>query len=99
MTLYYLAAAVFVALSAADLLLTLKLQRLGAVERNPLLGKHPKPAVLIAFATVTTALWTAAGLWLAAKQAPGVAAVFVLGVFLRCYVIAKGLRVRKELRK
>lgn len=31
MTLYYLAAALFVALSAADLLLSLKLQRLGAV--------------------------------------------------------------------
>jgi hypothetical protein len=36
---------------------------------------------------------------LAAKQAPGVAAVFVLGCFLRAVVIAKGLRVRKELTK
>ena len=97
MTYYYLAAALFVALSVADLLLSLKLQRLGAVENNPLLGPHPKPAVLIAFAVVTTALWTGAGLWLAYKGAPGVAAVFVLGCFLRCYVIAKGLRLRKTL--
>ena len=97
MTLYYLAAVLFVALSVADLLLSLKLQRLGAVEQNPLLGPHPKPAKLIAFAAVTTALWTGAGLWLAYKGAPGVAAVFVLGCFLRLWVVVKGWKLRKEL--
>ena len=99
MTLYYGAAVLFIALSVADLLLTLKLQKLGAEEQNPLLGKHPKPDVLIAFATITTALWTWAALWLASKNAPGVIAVFLLGCFLRAYVISKGLKLLKVLKK
>ena len=89
----------FVALSVADLLLTLQVLKLGAIENNPLLGKHPKPAVLIAFAVTTTTLWLGAALWLASKGAPGVEALLSLGVFLRLYVVVKGLKLRKELSK
>lgn len=97
MTLLYLASALFVALSVMDLLQSLKLQKLGAVENNPLLGKRPKPGTLIAFAIVTTALWTGAVIWFALKGAPGVWAVLCLGIFLRAFVVVKGRKLAKKL--
>jgi hypothetical protein len=81
-----------------DLLQTLALQRLGAVENNPLLGKHPRPAVLITFAVVTTALWLGAVLWIASKGENTVAFVLVLGIVLRIKVIISGRKLHKELR-
>lgn len=97
MTYLYLASALFVALSVMDLLQSLKLQKLGAVENNPLLGKHPKPAVLIAFAVVTTAAWLGALVYFASRNVPGVAAVLALGIFGRAYVIVKGRKLAKKL--
>ncbi len=96
--LWYLAGAVFLALSVADLLQTINLQKLGAVENNPLLGKHPAPGKLIAFAVVSTALWLVAALFLASKGAPGIAAVFALGIGLRIRTVVKGWKLQRELR-
>jgi hypothetical protein len=95
---WYVFGAVFVALSVMDLLQTLALQRLGAVENNPLLGKHPRPGVLIAFGTVTTALWVAAALFLTYKQAPWIEAVWMLGIGLRVKTVVQGRKLHKELR-
>jgi hypothetical protein len=95
--LWYVAGAVFVALSVMDLLQTLALQRLGAVENNPLLGKHPKPWVLITFAVVTTALWLGAVLWIASKGEATVAFVLVLGIGLRIKTVVQGRKLHKEL--
>ena len=93
----WIASILFLALSVMDLLQTLQLQKLGAVENNPLLGKHPKPAVLIAFAVVTTALWLGAAVFLAMHDAPGIWAVIALGIGLRIRVVVKGYKLRKEL--
>jgi hypothetical protein len=95
--LWYVAGAVFVALSVWDLLQSLELQKLGAIENNPLLGKHPKPWVLITFAVVTTALWLGAVLWIASKGENTVAFVLVLGIALRIKVILSGRKLHKEL--
>jgi hypothetical protein len=95
---WYVFGAVFVALSVMDLLQTLALQKLGAVENNPLLGKHPRPAVLITFAVVTTAIWLGAVLWIASKGENTVAFVLLLGIALRVKVIISGRKLYKELR-
>ena len=95
-TLLILSAA-FLALSAADLILSLRLQKLGAVENNPLLGNHPSPRKLVTFATVSTGLWLGAALWLASEGAPGVPAVLLLGCVLRAIVVARGLKLKREL--
>ena len=98
---YYLLAALsvaFVALSAADLIQSLKLQKLGAVENNPVLGKHPAPKKMILFAVVTTGLWLAAAIWLTLKGAPGVAAVFLFAIFLRIWTIVKGRKLMEHLK-
>jgi hypothetical protein len=95
---WYVAAAVFVALSVMDLRQTLTLQKMGAVENNPLLGKHPKPAVLITFAVVTTALWLGAVLWIASKGENTVAFVLVLGIGLRIKTVVQSRKLYKELR-
>jgi hypothetical protein len=96
--LWYVAGAAFVALSVMDVVQSLALQRLGAVENNPLLGKHPKPGVLIAFGTVTTLLWVAAALFLTYKQAPWIEAVWMLGIGLRIKTVVQGRKLHKELR-
>jgi hypothetical protein len=96
--LWYVAGVAFVALSVMDVMQSLALQKLGAVENNPLLGKHPKPATLIAFGTVTTLLWVAAALFLTYKQAPWIEAVWMLGIGLRIKVIVQGRKLHKELR-
>lgn len=95
--LIYIAAVLFIVLSAMDLLQTLKLQKLGAVENNPLLGKHPAPAKLITFAVVSTALWLGVAMFLASKGAPGIEGVIALGIFLRVWVIVKGRKLHKDL--
>jgi hypothetical protein len=96
--LWYVAGIAFVALSVMDVTQSLALQRLGAVENNPLLGKHPRPAVLITFAVVTTALWLGAVLWIASKGENTVAFVLLLGIALRIKVIISGRKLHKELR-
>jgi hypothetical protein len=96
--LWYVAGAAFVALSVMDLLQTLALQKLGAIENNPLLGKHPRPAVLITFAVITTALWLGAVLWIASKGENTVAFVLLLGIGLRIKVIISGRKLYRELR-
>jgi hypothetical protein len=96
--LWYVAGIAFVALSVMDVMQSLALQRLGAVENNPLLGKHPRPGVLIAFGAVTTLLWVAAALFLTYKQAPWIEAVWMLGIGLRIKVIVQGRKLHRELR-
>jgi hypothetical protein len=95
--LWYVAGIAFIALSVMDVTQSLALQRLGAVENNPLLGKHPKPGVLIAFGAVTTALWVAAALFLTYKQAPWIEAVWMLGIGLRIKTVVQGRKLHKEL--
>jgi hypothetical protein len=77
---------------------SLALQKLGAVESNPLLGKHPKPWVLITYGTVTTALWAYAALWLTYKGAPWIEAVWILGIGLRIKTVVQSRQLYKELK-
>jgi hypothetical protein len=96
--LWYVGGALFIALSIADVMQSLTLQKLGAIENNPLLGKHPKPATLIAFGTVTTALWLWAVLWIASKGENTVAFVLVLGIGLRIKTIINSRKLYRELK-
>lgn len=95
------AAAVFVGLSASDLSLTLKNLKLGAVENNPLLGKHPKPEIVTAFAVVTTALWVGIALWIYSKgvSVSWVAGLFAWGIALRLWVVNRNYKLYKRLKK
>jgi hypothetical protein len=95
--LWYAAGVVFLALSIADVMQTLALQKMGAVEKNPLLGPHPKPGVLIAFGTVTTALWLGAALFLTYKHAPWIEAVWLLGIGLRIKTVVQSYQLHKEM--
>ena len=97
--LLWIASIVFLALSYLDLTQTLELQKLGAVENNPLLGKHPKPKTLIAFAVITTGLWLGAAIFLALKDAPGIWAVIALGIGLRAWTVSKSRKLKKELKR
>jgi hypothetical protein len=92
------AALLFLALSAADILLTLKNLKRGAVEKNPLLGKHPKPSKVIAFGVATTVLWLGAAMFFVLKGVQGAWAVFGLGIFLRVWVVSKNYKLSKELK-
>lgn len=97
--LLFIASALFAALSVADVALSIKLQKLGAVENNPLLGKHPSARKLIVFGGATTAAWLFLAVWLALNGAPYIEALFLLGIFLRLFVVSKGYKLLKELRK
>lgn len=98
MMLLIAASLLFVALSAADLLLTLELQKLGAIERNPLLGKRPSPRKLIIFSVVTTVAWLGAAVFFVLKDVPGAPFVFALGIALRLMVVVKGYQLRRKMR-
>jgi hypothetical protein len=96
--LWYVAGVVFVVLSIMDVRLSLAVQKLGAIENNPLLGKHPKPATLITFGAVTTVLWAAAALYLTYRQAPWIEAVWLLGIGLRLKVVVQNHKLYRELK-
>jgi hypothetical protein len=95
---WYVAGIAFIALSVADIMQSVTLQKLGAVENNPLLGKHPKPAVLITFGTVTTLLWVSVALFLSYKNAPWIEAVWLLGIGLRIRTVVKSRKLYREMR-
>ena len=74
MTLLHIIVALFVVLSVADVLTTLKNLKAGGTEKNPLLGKRPKPITVILFAVVTSAAVVAVAYFVAPV---GPAALFV----------------------
>ena len=96
--LLYAGLALFAALSVADVALSVKLQELGAVEDNPLLGKHPSARKLIAFGSISTALWMGGALWLAYKGAPAawIYALLLWGIVLRIIVVSRGYKQYTE---
>jgi hypothetical protein len=91
MTLLHTLVALFVVLSIADAVTTLRNLKVGGSESNPLLGRHPKPATVIVFAVVTSAAVVAVAYLVA--PVPGPASLFV-GILTaaRAYAVIHNLR-------
>jgi hypothetical protein len=88
-------------LSYTDLTQTLRLQRMGAIEKNLFLGPHPKPGMLKAFAILTTLGWLGGALWIAYKGADDVdvwvCGLLTFGSFLRLKTVVDNRELHKEL--
>jgi hypothetical protein len=90
MTLLHALVALFVALSIADAWTTLRNLKAGGTERNPILGKHPKPAAVILFTVASTAAVVAVA-YLVAPVGPASLFVGILAA-ARAYAVIHNTR-------
>lgn len=85
---------VWLIVSVADAYLSIKIQALGGVEVNPILGEHPCKATIITFCLLSIGVFTSIGLlWCLPDAGPNVAAFFfAVGSLLRAFVVLHNAR-------